>query len=148
MWLTLWLPVMAGTPTHCIASWQGPAASCAVTGQYSVDGFGLNEKAAEKAARAQLATVVALEEHARRVAVPTLVATDFSGCPLAISTAQVNCFEDADVGKPDVFCFAMLNVPECWSGQVLNFQEDAWKVWTVARREVCSQVDDYIVTQN
>lgn len=148
MWLSLLLQVFAGTPTHCIASWTGPAPSCVVTGAYSADGFGLSPKSAERAARAQLATIVELEIAARKVAVPVLTASDFASCSQALQNAQINCFEDADVGKEDVFCFAMLNEPECWNGQVMNFQEDAWKVWTVARKEMCSAVDAYLVEQN
>ena len=139
--------VLAGEATRCTAVWAGPAPGCPLIGSFEVDGTASTKKGAERAARAQLSEVLLLSAQARIVESSVLSDADFGQCDDLVAQAYVNCFPEPELAL-EKFCFITLDAPECWSGEVLTVETDAWRALEEGRRQLCLKVDERLVQQN
>ena len=147
MWLLITV-AMAGEPTRCVATWTGPVAGCGLSGTYTVEETASTAKGAERGAHAELLHLLDLQIAARRIAVSALTESNFAMCKQEAATAFVSCFAEPALGRADAFCFAVFDAPDCWPGEVLSYQDDAWRVLDEARSDMCARSDAWLVAQN
>jgi hypothetical protein len=147
MMLVLVAGALAG-PSRCVATWTGPVEGCALRAEVVASGAGPSEKAAERALHKQLTRVVDRSVAAALARMSLADESQFRGCEDVVQAkAYVNCFEEPALASP-AFCFVDLPDPTCWTGEVLQVEDVAWRALEVGRHKMCAAVDARLVAQN
>jgi hypothetical protein len=140
--------VFAGGPSRCVVTWEGPATGCELHGHYQATAAGPTPKAAEKSARKQMEKVVDLSTTAALDKRSTLTPSQFASCQAHVAEeAYVNCFEDPTLTESS-YCFVQLDDRDCWTGEVFQVEDVAWKAMDTGREQMCARVDARLVKLN
>ncbi len=140
MWILL-VSVALATPARCVAAWTGPAEeACLLRGTYEGSATAPNEKRARADAIAHLREVLRLAAEARLVTSPDSSVADYALCGQeAEESAFVNCFPAPELVGPRR-CFARLDDPACWDGQVMSFTSSGIGALEKGRALMCEAV--------